>query len=120
MPDASLGGKVGIDYGGAKNQVGAFHQPRLVLASPSFLSTLPDRELASGLAAGIEWAIIGDPDLFRLMETQAGPIWKRDAPVLEELIPNVAWREVDPWLRRDKRGRPEGTTYVLTGGNRRC
>ena len=86
MVDASVGGKVGVDYAGGKNLVGTFHQPRLVLTSAGFLSTLPDREFANGLAEVIKAAIIGDPSLFALMEARAAPIWERDSSVLEELI----------------------------------
>jgi 3-dehydroquinate synthase len=86
MADASVGGKVGVNYGGGKNLVGAFHQPRVVLTSPSFLSTLPDPELANGLAEVIKAAIIGDEDLFLLLEERVEEIWRRDPRVLEELI----------------------------------
>ena len=86
MVDASVGGKVGIDYAGGKNLVGAFHQPRLVLTSPQCLTTLPDQEFGNGLAEAIKAAIIGDPDLFCLMQEQAAPIWKRDPSNLQELI----------------------------------
>lgn len=86
MADSSVGGKVGIDYGGGKNLVGAFHQPRLVLTSPGFLTTLPNTEFANGLAEVIKAAIIADPALFELIETKPTPIWNREAMVLEELI----------------------------------
>ncbi len=90
MADASIGGKVGVNYGGGKNLVGAFHQPRLVLTSPSFLSTLSDPELANGLAEVIKAAIIGDEELFDLLEKQAEKIWSRDPEVLEDLIERAA------------------------------
>jgi 3-dehydroquinate synthase len=86
MADSSVGGKTGIDFGGLKNVVGAFHQPRLVLTAPDFLRTLPDDEFANGLAEVIKSAVIGDPDLFGLLETQVEPIWKREPGVLAELI----------------------------------
>ncbi|MBD3162254.1 MAG: 3-dehydroquinate synthase [Candidatus Eisenbacteria bacterium] len=86
MVDSSVGGKVGIDYAGAKNLVGAFHQPRLVLAAPEFLSTLPDEELANGLAEVVKAGLIGDPALFALLEERVEPIWRREEPVLEEMI----------------------------------
>jgi 3-dehydroquinate synthase len=50
MVDASVGGKTGIDHGGLKNEVGAFHMPAHVIVSPAFLSTLPRIELLSGMA----------------------------------------------------------------------
>jgi 3-dehydroquinate synthase len=66
MVDASLGGKTGADLPQGKNLVGAFHAPRLVLADPLVLKTLPDIELRSGLAEVVKHGIIGDPELFAL------------------------------------------------------
>jgi 3-dehydroquinate synthetase len=71
MVDASLGGKTGIDLPEGKNLVGAFHSPRLVLADPETLSTLPEVELRSGLAEVVKHGIIADPALFQLCA--AGP-----------------------------------------------
>jgi 3-dehydroquinate synthase len=64
MADASLGGKTGIDLPQGKNLVGAFHPPRLVLADPDVLASLPEVELRSGLAEVVKHGIIGDPLLF--------------------------------------------------------
>jgi shikimate kinase / 3-dehydroquinate synthase len=64
MVDSSLGGKTGIDLPQAKNLVGAFYPPRLVIADPQVLETLPARELRGGLAEVVKHGIIGDPDLF--------------------------------------------------------
>ena len=90
MADSSVGGKVAVNYGGAKNLAGAFYQPRLVLTSPGFLSTLPDEELANGLAEVIKVAIVGDAGLFDLLESRTDAIWARDPQVLEELIARSA------------------------------
>ena len=64
MVDSSLGGKTGADLPQGKNLVGAFHPPRLVLADPLALATLPEVELRSGLAEVVKHGLIGDPDLF--------------------------------------------------------
>ena len=64
MVDASLGGKTGADLPQGKNLVGAFHPPNLVLADPETLSTLPERELRTGLAEVVKAGVIGDPELF--------------------------------------------------------
>ncbi len=66
MVDASLGGKTGFDLPEGKNLIGSFHPPRLVLADPSLLLTLSDRDLRSGMAEVVKHGIIADPELFAL------------------------------------------------------
>jgi len=66
MVDASIGGKTGFDLPQGKNLVGAFYPPKLVLADPSLLLTLSERELRSGMAEVVKHGIISDPDLFAM------------------------------------------------------
>jgi 3-dehydroquinate synthase len=66
--DAAVGGKNGIDHVLGKNLIGAFHQPRLVLADVAVLRTLPRRELLAGMAEVIKYGAILDADLFRHLE----------------------------------------------------
>jgi 3-dehydroquinate synthase len=66
MVDASLGGKTGADLPEGKNLVGAFHPPKLVLADPQTLLSLPEVEFRSGLAEVVKHGIISDPALFEL------------------------------------------------------
>ena len=66
MVDSSVGGKVGVDMPGAKNAVGAFHQPLAVLSDPGLLSTLPRRELLGGLAEVLKYGFLYDPDILAL------------------------------------------------------
>ena len=66
--DAAIGGKTGINHVFGKNLIGAFHQPRLVLADVTCLRTLPRRELRAGLAEVIKYAAIRDAALFREIE----------------------------------------------------
>jgi 3-dehydroquinate synthase len=68
MVDASVGGKTGINTEHGKNLVGAFWQPRLVLADLTTLETLPQRELAAGMAEVIKHGVIADSDLFEALE----------------------------------------------------
>ncbi len=67
--DSSVGGKTGINAKAGKNLIGAFHQPRLVLADISTLNTLPRRELLSGYAEVVKHGLIVDKPLFEHLET---------------------------------------------------
>jgi shikimate kinase/3-dehydroquinate synthase len=86
MVDASVGGKTAIDLKNAKNAVGAFWQPSAVLCDVDFLATEPARGFASALSEIIKTAIIGDPDLFSLVEQHADGIRARDLGVVAELV----------------------------------
>lgn len=63
MVDAGLGGKTAIDLPQGKNLVGAFYPPRLVLADPDLLTTLPENEFSAGMAEVVKHAVIGDGEL---------------------------------------------------------
>ena len=64
MVDASVGGKLGIDFKGLKNQIGLFNNPKAVLISPEFLETLAESELKSGFAEVVKHALISDNSLW--------------------------------------------------------
>lgn len=68
MVDASVGGKTGVDLPQGKNLVGAFKQPRMVLADVGTLATLPREEFAAGMAEVVKHGLIGDPDLWAQLE----------------------------------------------------
>jgi len=78
MVDASVGGKTGVDLGAGKNLVGAFHQPRAVVADVGFLETLPARERIAGLAEVVKCGFIADAGLLDLLE-ESGPDLTVDA-----------------------------------------
>jgi len=65
--DSSIGGKTGINHPKAKNLIGAFYQPTIVWSDISTIRTLPERELRSGLAEVIKYAIIADPELYQIL-----------------------------------------------------
>ena len=66
--DSAIGGKTGIDFAGRKNVVGLFHQPAFVIADPSLLATLDDRQMRSGYAELVKYGLIGDPPVFATCE----------------------------------------------------
>lgn len=70
--DSSVGGKTGINTQAGKNLIGAFHQPKLVVADIDLLDTLPLREVRAGYAEVAKYGLIDDPDFFAWLET-AGP-----------------------------------------------
>ncbi len=66
--DSSIGGKTAVNFGGIKNIVGAFYQPKRVLIDPELLKTLPSRQISNGLAEAIKMALTSDKELFRIFE----------------------------------------------------
>ena len=84
--DSSVGGKVGINLPGAKNIVGAFHQPVGVWIDTASLATLPDRELQCGLAEVVKYGVILDATFFDAIETDAEAILARDPASLRRII----------------------------------
>ncbi len=86
MCDAAIGGKTGVDTPLGKNLVGAFHQPRAVVADTDLLSSLPDPIYRSGLAEAVKHAAIHDAAHWRWLEHQADQILARDTTALGCLI----------------------------------
>jgi len=84
--DSSIGGKVAVNHGQLKNNVGAFYQPRLVITDTDTLKTLPTTELANGLAEIIKSAVILDNKFFDYLEKNLERLKSLDAEVLEEVI----------------------------------
>jgi 3-dehydroquinate synthase len=84
--DASTGGKNGVNLGRTKNILGIIRQPEFVICDPAMLLTLPDDEFLSGLAELIKTAVIGDIELFDLIEKSYKEILDRDTILLSELV----------------------------------
>ncbi len=68
--DSSIGGKTAINFGGIKNIVGAFYQPKKVIVDPELLKTLPERQISNGLAEAVKMALTSDSELFEIFESK--------------------------------------------------
>jgi shikimate kinase/3-dehydroquinate synthase len=86
MVDASVGGKTGVDLHTAKNAVGAFWQPSAVLCDVATLATEPERGYRSALAEVIKTALIGDPELYGVLEREASAVQRRDRDLVAEMV----------------------------------
>jgi len=84
--DASIGGKTAIDHPKAKNLIGAFHQPRLVVVDPEVARTLPERDFRSGLAEIVKHGIVLELPYFEEVERDAAALLERRLDVLERII----------------------------------
>ena len=84
--DSAIGGKTGINHVAGKNLIGAFAQPRFVLADVETLRTLPRRELVAGLAEVVKYGIILDPGLFALIENQLSAVQHLERDLLARIV----------------------------------
>lgn len=86
MVDSSIGGKVAINHPEGKNLIGAFYQPRMVLADVETLTTLTERELASGWAEVVKHGLIRDADYFQFLERNVGQLKRLERGATIEAI----------------------------------
>ncbi|GAB5098915.1 3-dehydroquinate synthase [Caballeronia sp. HLA56] len=84
--DSSVGGKTGINHPLGKNMIGAFYQPQAVIADIGALRTLPERELAAGLAEVIKTAAIADAEFFEWIEANIAKLNDRDEEALAHAV----------------------------------
>ncbi len=116
MVDASIGGKTGVNHPGGKNLIGAFHQPKLVLIDPETLRTLPAREFRAGMAEVVKYGVIGDAQLFDLLErsgrlSEAGDL----APeLLQTILERSAQAKADVVAADEREG---GQRAILNYGH---
>ena len=116
MVDASIGGKTGVNHPGGKNLIGAFHQPKLVLIDPETLSTLPSREFRAGMAEVVKYGVIGDSDLFELLE-RSGRLSETadlDAALLQTILERSARAKADVVAADEREG---GRRAILNYGH---
>lgn len=93
--DSAIGGKTGINLTGGKNLVGAFWQPRGVVADIDTLGTLPEREYLSGLAEVVKYGMILDPAFFIWLEANTTPLRSRNAAALAYAVERSAAIKAD-------------------------
>jgi 3-dehydroquinate synthase len=84
--DSAIGGKVGVNHALGKNLIGAFHAPRLVLADPAVLATLPRREFRAGLYEVVKYGIIASPSLFERVAASLPALFARDLDALAAVV----------------------------------
>ncbi len=112
--DSSVGGKTAINHPLGKNMIGAFHQPRMVLADTDSLKTLPLRELRAGLAEVIKHGLIRDADFFAWIEANLSPLLACDAGALTHAIVRSIEIKAE-FVQRDER--EQGVRALLNFGH---
>ncbi len=100
--DSSVGGKTAIDTPSGKNLIGAFHQPRLVLADLALLDTLPERELRCGYAEILKYGLLGDLAFFEWLETDGPRVLAREPDALARAVRRSVEMKADI-VARDER-----------------
>lgn len=84
--DAAIGGKTGINFGGSKNSIGTFYQPKAILIDPLFLRTLPERDLHAGLAEVFKYGLIGSNAFWKELSKNVRRIVRGIDTSYEQLI----------------------------------
>jgi 3-dehydroquinate synthase len=102
--DSSIGGKTGVNFGTIKNLVGAFHQPRLVVADIETLKTLPAREYRSGLYEALKYGVICDRNLFNNFDSELPLILQQEPGQVETLVARCAAIKADVVSQDEKEG----------------
>jgi 3-dehydroquinate synthase len=112
--DSAIGGKTGVNLPEGKNLVGAFYPPKLVIADPNVLATLPHREYRSGLYEVIKYGVIADPELFHFLERRMLALLRRDRSALGWVVARCARIKAEV-VARDER--ESGLREILNFGH---
>ncbi len=106
MVDASIGGKVAVDYRDYKNLIGAFSDPKMVWIQTGFLKTLPEREVRSGFAETIKHALIADIKLWEALNTVDAPLEaaKNDGIIMQSINVKKSIVDTDPFESGPRKG----------------
>ena len=114
LVDSSVGGKTAVNHPGGKNLIGAFHQPRCVIADLATLDTLPERELRAGLAEVIKYGVIFDAGFFAWIEAHLTALLARDTAALRHAVARSCEIKAEV-VRADER--EAGTRMILNYGH---
>lgn len=114
--DASIGGKVAIDHPSGKNLIGAFHQPRLVLADPAVLLTLPPRQRIEGWAEVIKHGVALDGTYFERLEREADDLFMLYPPPVTDVVAGSVALKADV-VEGDERESEGGRRHLLNYGH---
>lgn len=95
MTDSSIGGKVAINHPLGKNLIGFFHLPELILIDPSYLSTLPKREIYAGMSEVVKYGFIADENFFNFLDLHFSDITSLQEPYLTDAIKKSAFIKAD-------------------------
>jgi len=114
MVDSSVGGKVGINHPKGKNLIGAFHQPRAVIADPALLATLPARELRSGAWEVLKCALLANRPLFDALQEAPPGLAGWDRAALEDAVASAVEVKADVVARDEREG---GRRRILNLGH---
>jgi 3-dehydroquinate synthase len=113
MVDAALGGKVGIDHAGVKNLVGSFHHPRLVVADPTALDSLPPRALRAGFGEVVKALLLASPLALEGLETGGPDIAGHVVWLAEQAVRiKAGYVAADPWDRGLRHALNLGHTFA--------
>lgn len=112
--DSSVGGKTAVNHPLGKNMIGAFYQPKLVLADTLTLTTLDARELSAGMAEVIKYGIILDQEFFVWLEQQMSALMAGDQEKLGEAIARCCQIKADVVVQDEKE---EGVRALLNLGH---
>jgi len=112
--DSSVGGKTAVNHPSGKNMIGAFYQPRAVIADSAVLGSLPEREYVAGLAEAVKYGVIADAQLFDWMEANADGLLRRDVQALAHVIKRSVEIKADV-VARDER--ESGVRAILNFGH---
>ena len=115
--DSSVGGKTGINTGHGKNLLGAFHQPRLVLADTGALGTLPERELRAGYAEIAKAGLIGDAPFFAWLEQHGPAVAAGDRALQAEAVMRACAFKAGVVGDDEREERPSGGRALLNLGH---